>query len=229
MSERAQDRLFAASGIASVVLVVAGSLVGSGGGEPSYTLDSTRAHIAHELAKPVGSSGWAGAYLQLISFGLFLAFAVWASAKLGGGVLGALARATAVSYTTLNVVALGVADALGYRAGHGVGAQLGIALATRARHSSSPAGSLVPSSWPLPDRSRSLPAGDCSCSMGDRIAVVTLVATPALVEHGGQVGYFLWLIWIVAASIALARGKRVQPSSSQSREAQAPRGAASAG
>ena len=33
----------------------------------------------------------------------------------------------------------------------------------------------------------------------------SLVSTPALVEHGGQVGYFLWLAWIVFASIALAR------------------------
>ena len=40
------------------------------------------------------------------------------------------------------------------------------------------------------------------------IALVTLVATPALVESGGQVGYFLWLIWIAGASIALARGER---------------------
>ena len=211
MSERAQDRLFAACGIASVVLVVAGSLVGSGGGQPSYTLDSTRAHIAHELAKPVGSAGWAGAYLQLISFGLFLAFAVWASAKLGGGLLGALARATAVSYTTLNVVALGVADALGYRAGHGVGAQLGIALANTSS-------ALFIASWILSAFFLAA-AGPLALASGRRllgwsaigIAVVTLVATPALVEHGGQVGYFLWLIWIVAASIALARGKRVQP------------------
>ena len=37
------------------------------------------------------------------------------------------------------------------------------------------------------------------------IALLTLVSTPALVEHGGQVGYFLWLAWIVFASIALAR------------------------
>ncbi len=44
-----------------------------------------------------------------------------------------------------------------------------------------------------------------------------LVATPALVEHGGQVGYFLWLIWIVGASIVLGRGERARAQLSQSR------------
>ena len=69
MSERTQDRLFAACGIASVVLVLAGSALGSAGGQPSYTLGSSQAHIAHELAKPVDSIGWAGAYVELLSFG----------------------------------------------------------------------------------------------------------------------------------------------------------------
>jgi hypothetical protein len=207
MSERRQDILFAACGIASVALVVVGSVIGSGGGQPSYTLDSTQAHIAHELAKPVGTAGWAGAYLQLISFGLFLAFAVWASTKLGGGLLGAFVRATAVSYATLNVVALGVADALAHRAGHEVGTQLGIALANTSS-------ALFIASWILAAFFL-FAAGPLALSSGRRllgwsamgIAVVTLIATPAFVEHGGQVGYFLWLIWIVAASIALARGK----------------------
>jgi hypothetical protein len=38
------------------------------------------------------------------------------------------------------------------------------------------------------------------------IALVTLVLTPALREHGGQAGYSLWLVWIVYASVSLARG-----------------------
>ena len=100
MSERTQDRLFAACGIASVVLLLVGSLVGSAGGQPSYTLSSSSAQIAHALASGRRTLGWSGI----------------------------------------------------------------------------------------------------------AIALLTLVATPALLEHGGQAGYFLWLGWIVYASFSLGRG-----------------------
>jgi hypothetical protein len=210
MKGRTQDRLFAACGIASVALVLVGSFVGSGGGQPSYTLSSSSAHIANELAKPVGLVGWAGAYMELLSVGFFLAFAVWASAKLGDGLLGMLARAAAVSYAALSVVALGVMDALAYRAGHGIGAQLGTALANLSS-------GIFIASWVL-SAFFLLAAGPLALNSGRRvlgwsaigIALLTLVVTPALVEHGGQVGYLLWLIWIVAASIALARGERAR-------------------
>jgi hypothetical protein len=210
MKERTQDRLFAACGIASVVLVLLGSFVATAGGQPSYTLNSSSAHIAHELAKPVGTEAWIGTYVELLSVGFFLAFAVWASAKLGGGLLGTLARAAATSYATLNVAALGFMGALAYRAGHGIGAQLGTALANMSS-------ALFIASWIL-SAFFLLAAGPLALTSGRRklgwsaigIALLTLVATPALVEHGGQVGYFLWLIWIVGASIALGRGGRAR-------------------
>ena len=205
MTEQARDRLFASCGVASVVLVLVGSSVGTAGGQPSYTLDSSSAHMAHELAKPVGAVGWAGAYLELLSVGFFLAFAVWASAKLGGGLLGSLARAGATSYATLSVVALAVMDALGRRAGHGVGIQLGTALANVSS-------ALFIASW-IVSAFFLLAAGSLALGAARRvlgwsaigIALLTLVATPAFVEHGGQVGYFLWLIWIIAASVSLGR------------------------
>ena len=205
MTEQARDRLFASCGVASVVLVLVGSSVGTAGGQPSYTLDSSSAHMAHELAKPVGAVGWAGAYLEVLSVGFFLAFAVWASAKLGGGLLGSLARAGAISYATLSVVALAVMDALGRRAGHGVGIQLGTALANVSS-------ALFIASW-IVSAFFLLAAGSLALGAARRvlgwsaigIALLTLVATPAFVEHGGQVGYFLWLIWIIAASVSLGR------------------------
>ena len=42
----------------------------------------------------------------MLSFGFFLAFAVWACAKLGGGLLGPIARAAATGYATLSVASL---------------------------------------------------------------------------------------------------------------------------
>jgi hypothetical protein len=197
--------LLAACGIASVVLVLVGSAVGSAGGQPSYTLDSTTTQIAHALAKPVDPLGWAGAYLELLSYGCFLAFAVWACSRLGGGLLGAIGRTAATGYAAVGVAALAVMNALAYRAGHGIGAQLGTALANVSS-------ALFLSSWLLAAFFL-LAVGPLALASGRRIigwsavgiAVVTLVATPALVEHGGQVGYFLWLLWIVVASVALSR------------------------
>jgi hypothetical protein len=163
------------------------------------------AHV-HELSKPVSPAGWAGAYVELLSFGLFLAFLVWACARLGGGLLGAIARAAGLGYATLSVTALGVMDALAYRAGHGVGAQVGTALANVSS-------ALFVASWLLAAFFL-LAAGPAALASGRRVlgwsatavAALTLIGTPALLEHGGQAGYFLWLGWIVYASVSLARG-----------------------
>jgi hypothetical protein len=206
MRKRTQDRLFAACGIASVVLLLVGSVLGSAGNQPSYTLGSSPAHIAHELAKPVDPLGWAGAYVELLSFGCFLAFVVWASARLGGGLLGTIARAAGLGYVTLSVTALGVMDALAYRAGHGVGAQLGTALANISS-------ALFVASWLLAAFFL-LAAAPAALASGRRtlgwsalaVAALVLIGTPALLEHGGQAGYFLWLGWIVYASVSLGRG-----------------------
>jgi hypothetical protein len=84
MRERTQDRLFAACGIVSVVVLLAWSFLGSAGRQPSYTLGSSPARIAHELARPVDPLGWAGAYVELLSFGCFLwlGWIVYASVSL---------------------------------------------------------------------------------------------------------------------------------------------------
>lgn len=210
MSERTQDRLFGACGIASVVLVLAGAAIASAGGMPSYTLDSTPAQIADALSTTAGPLTWVGAYLELLSYGLLLAFVVWACTRLGGGVLGAIGRAAGIAYAALGIAALAVMDELAFQAGHGVGGQVGTALA----HLSS---ALFVSSWILAAFFL-LAAGPLALASGRRVlgwsalavAAITLVATPPLVEHGGQVGYFLWLLWTVGASISLARGEQAR-------------------
>jgi hypothetical protein len=209
-----RDRVLAACGVASVALVLAGSVLASAGGQPSYTLDSSPGQVAHELAKPVGALGWAGAYLELLSYPCFLAFAIWACARLGDGVVAAIARAAATAYATVGVTALGVMNALAYRSGHGVDAQLGTALANLSS-------ALFLSSWILA-ASFLLAIAPLALASGRRvvgtsavaIAGIVLVATPALVEHGGQVGYFLWLLWVVGASVALPRAQKNRASQS---------------
>jgi hypothetical protein len=205
MNERIHDRLFAACGIASVGLMLAGVVIGATGGRQFATITSTPAEIADALATPAGTAVWIGAYLELLSFGFFLAFAVWACAKLGGGLLGQIARAAATSYATVSVASLAVMDTIAYRGGHGMGLQLGTALVTLNE-------ALFVVTWILAAFFL-LAVGPLALRAGRRtlgwsaiaVAATVLVLTPISVDDLAQMANFLWLIWIVAASFALAR------------------------
>jgi hypothetical protein len=208
MNERTQDRLFAGCGIASVVLGLVGASMG--GSAHNLTVSSTAAQIAHALAKPSGTLVWVGAYIEMLSVGAFLAFAVWACLKLGGGLLGQIARATGTSYATISVAALGVKSAIASRAGHGLGGQLGSALVTLNE-------ALFVGTWFLTVFFL-LAAGALALTSERRalgwsaigIALTTLVATAVSVENLGQLSVLLWYAWIVGASIALARRQRTR-------------------
>jgi len=131
MNERTHDRLFAGCGIAFVVLTLVGAGIATVGGKThNLTISSTSTQIAHAIAKPAGTAVWIGAYLEFLSVGAFLAFAVWACIKLGGGLLGAIARASATGYATAIVASLAILAALAHRAGHGIGVQLATTLVT---------------------------------------------------------------------------------------------------
>jgi hypothetical protein len=205
MDERLSDRLFAASGIGSVALMLAGVGIGASGGRQFATISSTPADIADAVAHPAGVALWAGAYLELISFGLFLAFAAWACAKLGGGVLGQIARAAATSYATISVASLAVMDTIAYRSGHGMGLQLATTLITLNE-------ALFVVTWFL-SAVFLLAAGALALQAGRRalgwsavaIASIILVVTPISIDNLAQMTNLLWLAWIVAASVALAR------------------------
>jgi len=205
MDERLSDRLFAASGIGSVALMLAGVGIGAAGGRQFATISSTPADIADAVAHPAGVALWAGAYLELISFGLFLAFAAWACAKLGGGVLGQIARAAATSYATISVASLAVMDTIAYRSGHGMGLQLATTLITLNE-------ALFVVTWFL-SAVFLLAAGALALQTGRQalgwsavaIASIILVVTPISLDNLAQMTNLLWLAWIVAASVALAR------------------------
>jgi hypothetical protein len=208
MNERTQNRLFAACGIASVALMLGGVGIGALGGREFATISSSPTEIANALAKPAGTAVWAGAYIELLSFGCFLAFAIWACARLGGGLLGAIARAAATSYTALSVASLAVGDAIAYRSGHGMGVQLGSALITLDE-------ALFVGTWFL-SAFFLLATGPLALTSGRRAlgwgaigtAAITLVLTAVSVDNLGQMANSLWLIWIVWASFSLARGER---------------------
>jgi hypothetical protein len=209
VNERTQDRIFAAAGVGSVVVMLAGFGIAAAGGREMATVTSSPARISKALASTAGTAVWAGAYVELLSFGLFLAFAAWATAKLGGGLLGSVGRATATAYATLSVASLCLMDAIEFRAGHGMGLQLGTALVTVNE-------ALYVGTWFLAAFFL-LAVAPLALASGRRalgwsaigVAAVTLVTTAVSLDNLGQLANLLWLAWIVGASVSLARGERV--------------------
>ena len=211
MNERTHDRLFAGCGIAFVVLTLVGAGIATVGGKThNLTISSTSTQIAHAIAKPAGTAVWIGAYLEFLSVGAFLAFAVWACIKLGGGLLGAIARASATGYATAIVASLAIMAALAHRAGHGIGVQLATTLVTLNE-------ALYVGTWFL-SVFFLLAAGTLALSVTRRVlgwsaigvATITLIGTAVSLENLGQLSTLLWLAWIVYASVALARGKHAR-------------------
>jgi len=208
MNERALDRLFAGCGIAFVVLTLVGAGIATLGGKThNLTISSTPTQIAHAVAKPAGTAVWIGAYLELLSVGAFLAFAVWACAKLGGGLLGAIGRAAATGYATVTIASLGVMAAIASRAGHGMGVQLATTLVTLNE-------AVYVATWFM-SVFFLLAAGALALTQTRRalgwsaigVATLTLIGTAVSLENLGQMSGMLWFAWIVYASIAIARGK----------------------
>lgn len=205
MSERTQDRLFAACGIASAVLVHVGLFVGVASGQAFVNLSSSPEKVTHALANPAGTGVWVGAYLDLLGVGAFLAFAPWATAKLGGGVLGDVARAAGATYAALGIAAWCVLDAVEFRAGHGMGTQLATALTNINE-------ALYVGSWFL-SAVFLLAIGALALTSPRRvlgwsaiaIALLSLAAAAAPTNTLAENAVLLWFIWIVFASISLAR------------------------
>jgi hypothetical protein len=213
MNDRTHDRLFAGCGIAFVVLELVGTIIATVGGKThNLTISSTPAQVAHAIAKPAGTAVWIGAYLEMLSVGAFLAFAVWACVKLGGGLLGAIGRTAATGYATAMLVSLTIMAALAYRAGHGISVQLATTVVTLNE-------ALYVGTWFL-SVFFLLALGALALSGTRRalgwsaiaVAVLTLIATAVSVENVGQFSVMLWFAWIVYASIAVARGKRAPAS-----------------
>jgi hypothetical protein len=210
MKHSTHERLFAAFGIGSVVAELAGVAIGAIGGRPFVTITSSPADVRSAFDTPVGVATWIGAYLELLSFGMFLAFALWACGRLGGGLLGAIAAAAATSYTAVSIGALGIGDALAYRAGHGMDVQLATTLVTLNE-------AIYVCTWFL-SVFYLLAVAPMALASGRRIigwsaigiSLVVLVTTAVSLDNLGQMSNLLWLFWIVGTSVSLARGSRTE-------------------
>jgi hypothetical protein len=209
MNEPTHDRLFAGCGIAFVVLTLVGAGIATVDGKThNLTITSTPTQIAHAIAKPAGTAVWIGAYLEMLSVGAFLAFAIWACAKLGGGLLGQIGRAAATGYATAIVASLSIMSAIAHQSGHGMSLQLATTLVTLNE-------AVYVGTWFL-SVFFLLAAGALALAQTRRalgwsaigVATLTLIGTAVSLNNLGQMSGLLWFAWIVYASIAMARGKR---------------------
>lgn len=205
MNARRERRLFATCGVIFVLFELVG--FGLGGSTHQLSVSSSTVKIAATLATPASPVSWVGAYLDILSFGAFLAFATWTCATLGGGgLLGTVGGAMATSYATLSIASLAVMNAVAYRAGHGLNIQLARALITTNE-------ALFVGTWFL--MAFFLLATGSLALHGSRpllgwsavaIALFTLLATALSVTGVGQLSVLLFFAWIISASISLSRG-----------------------
>jgi hypothetical protein len=209
MHGRTHDRLFAVCGILFVALQLGGTFLAMASGKThDLTIGSSDAAIARAIAHPVGAAVWAGAYLELLSVCFFLPFAVWAAERLGGGLLGSTMKLAAAAAAGGGIVALAIVNVISYRAGHGMGLDDAKTLVTTSE-------AVYVATWLL-NATLLTAAGLLALRKGRRaiawsalaIVAYTIVLTPLSVDNAGQFSQLLYLLWIVAAGVALARDER---------------------
>jgi hypothetical protein len=212
MTSRLQDRWFALCGIAFVVLELGGTFLAMASGKThDLTIGSSSADIARAIAHPVGTSVWTGAYMELLSVGFFLAFAVWAADRLGGGLLGSIVKLAAAAAAGGGIVSLAAMNVVSYRAGHGMGLDSAKTLVVLGE-------AVYVATWIL-DATLLAAAAILALRFGRRvigctaaaIVVYTLVFTPLSVDNAGQFSQMFFLVWVVGTSVALARSPRRAP------------------
>ncbi|HEY2372215.1 MAG TPA: hypothetical protein VGH82_06670 [Gaiellaceae bacterium] len=203
-----KDRWFALCGIASVVIELVGTFVQMGKHDThSLTWSSSTSSIARVFSHHATTMVWVGAYLEVVSMGLFLVFAIWLCAKLGGGLFGSIASGMVVANTAVSMVSLALLDTEAYLAGHALPVSTARMLVTLN-------GATFITTWFL-TAFFLLAVAPLALAQGRRIvgwsavavAVETLVGVAVSPTDLGEMSTMLALIWVVGTCIALLRGE----------------------
>ncbi len=148
--------------------------------------------------------------MELLSFGMFLAFAIWAASGSEAGCWARSPARAATGYTTLSIGALGIGDALAYRAGHGMDVQLATTLSTSTKRSTC-APWFLAVFYLLAVAPMAIAAGRRMVGVSAiGVSLVILATTAASLDNLGQMSNFLWLLWIIGTSVSLARDSRTE-------------------
>lgn len=201
-----KDRWFALCGLASVVVELVGTFIQMGSKDThSLTWSSSDAAIVKAFSHHATAVVWVGAYLEVVSAGLFLAFAVWLCTRLGGGLYGAIGRGMAIAYTAVGTVSLALLDTSAYLAGHSLPTSTARVLVTLN-------GATFVTTWFL-SAFFLLAVAPLAFAQDRRIigwsavaiAAETLIGTAASPSNLGQLSSMFTLLWVVGVCIALLR------------------------
>jgi hypothetical protein len=201
-----KDRWFALCGLASVAVELIGTFIQMGSKDThSLTWSSSDASIVKAFSHHATTVVWVGAYLEIVSMGLFLAFAIWLCARLGGGLYGSIARGMVIANTAVSMVSLALLDTAAYLAGHALPVSTARVLVTLN------AATFI-STWFL-TAFFLLAVAPLALAQGRRIigwsavaiAAATFVGAAADPNNLGQLTSLFSLIWVVGTCIALLR------------------------
>jgi hypothetical protein len=195
------SRIAPLCGLIFVVMEMAGVIVGAAGGRSMAALGDPESKIVKSFHDPVGTGVWIGAYLEVASLAAFALFAIWMFRQLRGP------RATAgigvaIAFAATTLVALVAGDALAYGSVHGLSDQSLLALFYLQS-------GLFFSTWGLAAAFLLLaPADGWLRRSAVAIAVLLLVAMAFPTGEASQFPNMLWAIWVIAASVKLAKPLR---------------------
>jgi hypothetical protein len=204
MSEDRLSRLAPLSGVLFVVLELAGFAIGSAGGRSTVSLSDPTSKIVNAFADPVSTGAWVGAYMELVSLAAFAVFAAWLF-KARPGALATAGLLGASAYIALTAVSLVIGDVLAYRAGHGIREQEILTLFTIQS-------GLFFTSWGIAGGILAVaPVTGWLRRSALAIAALSFIAMAFPKADPAQFPQMLFLIWVVAASIAMVRSPERAP------------------
>lgn len=195
------SRLGPLCGAAFVVLQLGGVIVGAAGGRSMAALGDPVSKIVGAYDDPAAAGVWVGAYLEVLSLAAFALFAAWLLRSRRGplAVAGLLAAGV---YVAVSLVALVVGDVLEYRAGHGMASSEILSLFTLQS-------GLFFATWGIAAAFLALaPVEGWLRRTAIAIAALQLVAMAFPTGGPSQMPNMLFLFWVAAAGVVLARRPR---------------------
>lgn len=212
MSDRSWLRLGAIAGILYVVLQFVGfGIVGASVGALT-DLTSTDQEIARAFERPSGSGVWAGLYIGVLAFLLFVVFVARLSSTLGQAEgdprwMSTAAFGSGILFTALSLMSLGIIGTGRLAAGHGIDIGLARMLThlTSGIHSMSwgVAALFLGMSAAVVLRTGALPRW--TGWTAGAIALASLIAMAAPASEFAPFAAFLLPLWVLSTSIALLR------------------------
>ena len=198
------SRIAPICGVLFAVLEIAGVIVGSAGGRSMAALGDPTSKILKSFHDPIGTGVWIGAYLEVTAMVAFGLFAIWIFRE-RRGLLGTAGVVTSTLYVSATFAALVVGDAIAYGSAHGLGDQSLLALFYLQS-------GLFFGTWGIAALFLLLvPADGWLRRTAIAIAGLLLVAMAFPTGEMSQLPNMLFLIWVVAASIKVARRASMAP------------------